>query len=585
MKGSKDEPSKTAQTMATLNYFKIQSATFAAQCSELENKIALMDGSKSTWSEAVLALRNCRLAYKRIAFFMNYFLTSPAIIYNAPPNPEVEVPFMEYREPSGLQLMETFLFEKEPILYQKELAEQARLISFSAGDLNSLLYNLEIDDAQIMESLRLSLIGLYTLELSGYDAPELKSGIAEAKYSLQAIKEVLKPYFIAHNEIDQVSLLAYLDQGLLYLDKNEDFDRFDRLYFTKHIAIPLQDKLDSFIKAAKLELTGIKTLAYGKTLFEKTAIKLGQQRSHNNYIVLLGKKLFDERALSGNLSRSCSSCHHQNNYFTDGLVKSPAIRKKDTLPRNTPTLLYAAFQHSQFWDGRAKDFEQLIIEVLQNPKEMDADLKVIEERLNNSKMYKSAFDKAFPDRKGGKATMDMVVHSIAAYLQTLSPFNSAFDRYMAGQQQAMSKDQIRGYNLFMGKAQCGTCHFAPIFNGLVPPLYNLTDLEVLGVTRTDQFEKPVLDTDSGRFKTYPIMYYNGAFKTPTLRNIAKTAPYMHNGAFKTLNAVVEFYNKGGGAGMGLDVPVQTLSAKPLNLNQKEIDDIVAFLNSLTDNIK
>ncbi len=134
----------------------------------------------------------------------------------------------------------------------------------------------------------------------------------------------------------------------------------------------------------------------------------------------------------------------------------------------------------------------------------------------------------------------------------------------------------------MGKAQCGTCHFAPVFNGLIPPLYKRTELEVLGVTRNVDFTKPQLDTDSGRFASFPIIFYMGAFKTPTVRNVAKTAPYMHNGAFPTLEKVLDFYNKGGGEGLGLNVPTQTLSPKPLKLDSNEVRNIIEFLNSLTD---
>jgi len=136
----------------------------------------------------------------------------------------------------------------------------------------------------------------------------------------------------------------------------------------------------------------------------------------------------------------------------------------------------------------------------------------------------------------------------------------------------------------MGKAQCGTCHFSPLFNGLMPPLYNFTELEVLGTPLTDDLLHPQTDTDSGRYKVFPIAYYNGAFKTPTLRNVSATAPYMHNGGFHTLEAVVEFYNKGGGRGIGLNKEQQTLSGAPLNLTKNEISDIVSFLHALEDTI-
>jgi cytochrome c peroxidase len=167
-------------------------------------------------------------------------------------------------------------------------------------------------------------------------------------------------------------------------------------------------------------------------------------------------------------------------------------------------------------------------------------------------------------------------------METLSPFNSPFDKYIAGDKNALTKQQIRGFNLFMGKAQCGTCHYAPVFNGLIPPLYKRTEFEILGTTKNTDFKNPELDADSGRYTTFPTKYYMGAFKTPTVRNIARTAPYMHNGAFATLEQVLEFYNKGGGVGLGLNVPMQTLSPKPLQLDSSEVNDIISFLHSLTD---
>ena len=146
----------------------------------------------------------------------------------------------------------------------------------------------------------------------------------------------------------------------------------------------------------------------------------------------------------------------------------------------------------------------------------------------------------------------------------------------------MTQVQVDGFNLFMGKAQCGTCHFPPFFNSLLPPFYDISEVEVLGTTETDDLELPVLDSDAGRYDLYHIRYYRGAFKTPTVRNVARTAPYMHHGTFDSLATVMDFYNRGGGKGLGLDVQDQTLPSKPLDLSIREIDSIILFLESLTD---
>jgi cytochrome c peroxidase len=205
--------------------------------------------------------------------------------------------------------------------------------------------------------------------------------------------------------------------------------------------------------------------------------------------------------------------------------------------------------------------------------------------LKKSKRYIQLFSKAFPhNTKRELISLDQIAAAIAAFEKTLTPMNSPFDQYINGDKAALTAEQISGFNLFMGKAQCGTCHFAPLFNSLLPPYYQLSELEVIGTTQNTNFEIPVADNDSGRFAVFPIPFYKGAFKTPTIRNIAKTAPYMHNGKFKTLEEVIQFYNLGGGKGIGLPLEQQTLSDKPLQLSKEEIKAIVAFLASLTDSL-
>jgi cytochrome c peroxidase len=140
----------------------------------------------------------------------------------------------------------------------------------------------------------------------------------------------------------------------------------------------------------------------------------------------------------------------------------------------------------------------------------------------------------------------------------------------------------RGFNLFMGKAQCGACHFAPTYFGLAPPFYTNSESEVLGVTKKFDTIHPVLDDDIGRYKNIEIDDFKHSFKTSTVRNSFITAPYFHNGAFLTLPDVLEFYNRGGGVGMGLDIPNQTLSEQKLKLTNQDKKDIISFIKALTD---
>lgn len=134
----------------------------------------------------------------------------------------------------------------------------------------------------------------------------------------------------------------------------------------------------------------------------------------------------------------------------------------------------------------------------------------------------------------------------------------------------------------MGKGKCGTCHFAPLFNGSKPPLYNIIESEVIGVPGNADSLHPVADADKGRIAITANRVHDNSFKTPTVRNIELTAPYMHNGVYKTLEEVVEFYNKGGGAGLGIKIENQTLPFDNLNLSAAEKKALIAFMRSLTD---
>jgi len=297
----------------------------------------------------------------------------------------------------------------------------------------------------------------------------------------------------------------------------------------------------------------------------------------------LGKRLFFDTRLSGNGSKSCASCHNPANYFTDGLPKSIGFNPHTNVRRNAPSLFYASAQKNQFWDGRATTLEEQIEAVMRDSSEMNAVPAQRMRLLLSDKSYKRLFKRAFENKKEKRGERQ-IYSALAAFIKTLNPYNSDFDRYIAGDQQALTASQVNGFNLFMGKAQCGTCHFAPLFNGLIPPFYALTEFEVIGTTATDDFEKPKKDQDRGRMDVRNTPYYEAAFKTPTVRNAAVTGPSMHNGAFTSLEKVIDFYDKGGGAGLGLELPRQTLSPLPLHLAEDEKKDIIAFLNALTDKI-
>ncbi len=513
------------------------------------------------------ALIDCRYHYKHIESFLEYFFRSSSTIYNRAPKFEAEEGGMEYQSPIGMQVIESMLYE--PRVDQKALLEQVDAVESAASDLPALLYGLRADDRQLLESLRVELIRIMALDITGYEAPLLRSGIRESYAAMEAFAYQLQPYMIRGEERSD-SVRFFLDRTMARLSGN-DFDGFDRMSFLREAILPLQRQLGLLIRERKLELNTSKTLNYSAdNLFSadalspekfpmatgRSGLEEGGAAKDVGALVQSGKQLFSDKRLSGNGQKSCASCHSPEKAFTDGLRLSIGLDGHTVLDRNAPTLLYSAYQFNQFWDGRAKSLEDQIRTVLLDKREMRADTVKEED-----------------------------VTAIAAYVRSLHPMNSPFDHYMRGEDGQLSAAAIKGANLFLGKAQCGTCHFMPLFNGLIPPDYALSEFEVLGTTATDRFTKGLrLSKDEGRYKQYPFPFFKGAFKTPTVRNSALTAPYMHNGAFSSLGTVMEFYNRGGGAGMGLTVPDQTLSSMPLHLSVDETKDIILFIHTLTDTL-
>jgi len=173
--------------------------------------------------------------------------------------------------------------------------------------------------------------------------------------------------------------------------------------------------------------------------------------------------------------------------------------------------------------------------------------------------------------------------AIAAYVRSLVALDSRFDRALRGDTSALDRAERHGFTVFMGKGRCATCHFVPLMNGTMPPDFTSSEPEIIGVPERDSRHRGSrLDSDAGRARVDDESAHRAAFKVPTLRNVAETAPYMHNGAFATLEQVVDFYDRGGGAGLGLRVPGQTLSPRRLHLSPTEKADLVAFLRALSD---
>lgn len=349
-------------------------------------------------------------------------------------------------------------------------------------------------------------------------------------------------------------------------------------------------------RVATLGLAGFDVTTSGDAISEAADAIDGIARAFEPYRKALSRR--DRRALEAfdtrvadatkylrehrDFDRSCASCHSPDLAFTDGRARAALIPGHTTRGggRNTPTLVNAALQPTLFDDGRVRTLEDQATDVLGSSAEMGGSLSRSAASLSRDEAMVARFVAAFAVPRDSALRPQTLRLALAAYVRSLVALDSRYDRAMRGNTSAMSKQERDGFNLFMGKAHCGTCHFAPLFNGAMPPSFIESEPEVIGVPSSTARHATV-DPDSGRFNVRRIDLHLFAFKTPTLRNIELTAPYMHNGVFRTLEEVVDFYDGGGGHGVGIRVQ-QTLPTDSLRLSREEKSALVAFMRALTD---
>ena len=258
--------------------------------------------------------------------------------------------------------------------------------------------------------------------------------------------------------------------------------------------------------------------------------------------VEMGRKLFFEKRLSSDGTVSCATCHDPEHGFTDARPLAIGVAGRQG-NRRVPSLVNRAYGKSFFWDGRAATLEQQVLQPIVNPREMNLTLEEALQRVSV-----------------GRETL---AQSLAAYVRTILAGNSPYDRYVAGDRSALSAMEIDGLRIFRGKGNCASCHVGP----------NLTDerFHDTGIAwREDKF------ADDGRFTVTAQERDRGAFKTPTLREAGRRAPYMHDGSLTTLEDVINYYDRGGMRHALLDPEIQ-----PLGLTQEEKRDLAAFVRSLT----
>lgn len=317
-------------------------------------------------------------------------------------------------------------------------------------------------------------------------------------------------------------------------------------------------------------------LSYAGHLEPFSSVPVPPENPQTSEKIELGKKLFFDRRLSGDGTMSCATCHNPDQAFTDGLDISLSYPTTKNW-RNAPTLINVAFSRYLFWDGRAKTLEDQALFPIMSAFEMNQNLDFLEEELRSVPEYVEAFKRVF----GGEITKERIAMAIASFERTLVSENAPIDRFLKGDHNALSAEAKKGYEVFTGKDRCSECHYG----------VNLSDdkFYALDVPKNKELEKDPrveatrrfvakvyhyedylnLKEDPGRYLITKDKKDWKAFKTPTLREVSKTAPYMHNGVFKTLDEVIDFFDRGGGPG--------NIVLKPLNLTSEEKRYIKKFL--------
>ena len=424
---------------------------------------------------------------------------------------------------------------------------------------------LETGDALVLEVTRLEVARVSTIGITGADAAHPRRAMRECAAAIDGLRGLL-----ATMRMGAASLDARLDSATKYLGRHQAVDTFDRYVFLTRYAAPVFTELAAAQQRApgpSLPLRRVWPRAAtnpldGRSLDPMAFAPLDAPRSDST-LVSLGARLFRDPALSGDGQRSCASCHQPARGFTDGLARAqPIAAALDDVGvmRHTPRLAYAGWQPTQFADGRAATLERQVDLVLASRTEMRSSTEAAAGRL-------------------GLAPR-VVRTALAAYVRSLGRFDAPFDRAMRGDSIAMGLPERRGFNLFMGRAGCGSCHVPPLFNGTAPPAFVASPPEVIGVPSRAGARD--VDPDSGRAGIDRLAGHLHAFTTPRLRNAALGGPYMHNGALRDLDAVLDFYDRGGAAGRGVPLPTQTLDPHPLHLSRADRHDLVAFLHALVD---
>ena len=571
-----------------INQEKFDKAAYASIENKIDSIVFTINKMEGVSDKIELKkiLTDSRKSYKNIEPFIEYYYQGLTRRINGPALPEIKTDDNMVNDASGFQVIEEIIYSDTVDLV--ELKKQNKILITDLFFVKKTIKNLPIQDHHFYELMQHQIIRIAALGITGFDSPVGFQSIEEAGYSLEGMNEWYNLYIKKTGKASNKALLTKIDNAVLYTEKNNNFNEFNRLEFIKDYLMPLSEDLEKEFKSVidntpnftnnKVFYGTLSDLMQGRK-YNPDAFSPFSETASSEEKRALGKMLFSDASLSKNNNISCASCHNPQKAFTDGKVTSLTNIHDNITKRNSPTVLYAGFQKSFFYDLRSQDLENQIESVMKNPNEFNLTPKEIKKKILANPKLADYFAKAYPKKE--EITPYEIRNAIAVYVRSLMPFNAKIDQYFKGKGSLNASEQ-NGFNLFAGKAKCATCHFIPVYNGTIPPWFNNTESEVIGVPKSIKWENAVVDGDVGRYTLNQLEQLKYAFKTPTVRNVEKTGPYMHNGVYNSLEEVIKFYELGGGNGIGMNLEYQTLPFDNLQLTPKEKIDLISFMLALTD---
>jgi len=546
-------------------------------------------------------IESARLKLKNIDFWLRYFEPNAYRKINGPLPVEWENEVFEKFEPpyrregAGLSLAELSLDQtpllKDSLIQLIKKSEEA-IKTFEADSITGQLNSY----SHFFLANRLFLLNLAAIYTTGFECPDTNHVVPELQSMLMGTKEIYNHYNQSFPEQPLTGeYLEKYEKTISFVEtQGTGFSQFNHFDFIRDYVNPLFAMNQKFINdynARSINYNDYTLNNNIQSIFDKSLYasqntkglySMVEDEKTLRQIRYIGKLLFYDPILSGNNMRSCASCHKPTEYFTDTTNGSAfQFDKQQRLPRNTPTLINSVYNHLLMLDGKHISLQAQGKDVITNPNEMNSNEKELLKKVLSCKVYKEAFKsflKLTPEEKD--ITLNHIVSAITFYDGSYSRFYSPFDNAM-NNKGFVSDEAKRGFNLFMSRAKCATCHFVPNFNGVKPP-YIGSEFEVLGAPADTSFKE--LSPDKGRYLINKAPETLHAFRTGSIRNAEYTKPYMHNGVFRSLEEVIDFYDVGGGQGKKLIVDNQTLAGDSLHLTRSEKKELLAFMYSLNEDI-